>query len=607
MLRWEKLSRVDIAITLTIGMSDKAGREIRFEGAGVSPGTAHGKIHVVRDDLDDVPRYRIASSQITDEIGRFEAALIQTRMQILEMQQRIAESIGAKDAAIFDAHLLVVEDRTLIDEVLRKLETDLCNVEWVFQEVATRYAETLSKIDDPYLRERALDIQDVTKRVIRNLQGKAPKRFLGLGEPHILIAHNLTPSDTASMKREHVLGIATDLGSRTSHTAIMARSLGIPAIVGLHDVTAKLETGQYVLLDGTDGLLIVDPAPETLAHYADIESKRARVVAKLKELRETSSTTRDGRHIVLSANIELPEDVDAVKANGAEGIGLYRTEFLYLNRNTLPTEEEQYEVYRKVAESVQPNPLIIRTFDLGGDKLAPGTVDITDELNPFLGWRAIRFCLENIDIFKTQLRAILRASAVGNVKIMFPMISGLDELRGAIAVLAECKKELSSSKIDIGEEIEVGAMIEIPSAAISANVLAREADFFSIGTNDLIQYTLAVDRVNEKIAHLYEPTHPAVLRLLKMIADAAHANNIWVGVCGEMAGDVALIPLLLGLGMDELSASATLVPQVKRAVQSLAIPECRELVEVALNLDTASEVLARCLELADKRYGDLLG
>jgi phosphoenolpyruvate-protein phosphotransferase (PTS system enzyme I) len=606
-LRWEKLSRVDIAINLTIGMSDKARREIRFEGAGVSPGTAQGKIHVVRDDMDDVPRYRIAPSQIGDEIGRFEAALIQTRMQILEMQQRIAESIGAKDAAIFDAHLLVVEDRTLIDEVLRKLETDLCNVEWVFQEVATRYAETLNKIDDPYLRERALDIQDVTKRVIRNLQGKAPKIFLGLSEPHILIAHNLTPSDAASMKREHVLGIATDLGSRTSHTAIMARSLNIPAIVGLHDITAKLETGQYVLLDGADGLLIVDPAPETTARYADIESKRARIVEQLKELRETSSTTRDGRHIVLSANIELPEDVDAVKANGAEGIGLYRTEFLYLNRNTLPTEEEQYEVYRKVAESVQPDPLIIRTFDLGGDKLAPGTVDIADELNPFLGWRAIRFCLENVDIFKTQLRAILRASAVGNVKIMFPMISGLDELRGAIAVLAECKKELSSSKIDVGEEIEVGAMIEIPSAAISANVLAREADFFSVGTNDLIQYALAVDRVNEKIAHLYEPTHPAVLRLLKMIADAAHANNIWVGVCGEMAGDVALIPLLLGLGMDELSASATLVPQVKRAVQSLAIPECRGLVEAALNLDTASEILARCLELADKRYGDLLG
>src|SRR5438067_1059457 len=584
-----------------------ARQEIRFEGAGVSPGIAHGQIHVVRDDLDDVARYRISPSQIADEIGRFEAALIQTRMQILEMQQRIAESIGAKDAAIFDAHLLVVEDRTLIDEVLRKLETDLCNVEWVFQEVATTYAETLNKIDDPYLRERALDIQDVTKRVIRNLQGKAPKTFLGLSEPHILIAHNLTPSDTAAMNRERVLGLATDLGSRTSHTAIMARSLNIPAVVGLHDITEKLETGQQVLLDGTNGFLIVDPTPETLKHYGEIESRRVKVMAQLKELRETASTTRDGRHIVLSANIELPEDVDAVAANGAEGIGLYRTEFLYLNRNTLPTENEQYETYRKVAERVRPDPLIIRTFDLGGDKLAPGTVDISDELNPFLGWRAIRFCLENIDIFKTQLRAILRASAVGNVKIMFPMISGLDELRGAMSVLAECKKELCASKIDIGDKTEVGAMIEIPSAAISADVLAREIDFFSIGTNDLIQYALAVDRVNERIAHLYEPTHPAVIRLLKMIADAAHANDIWVGVCGEMAGDVALIPLLLGLGMDELSAGATLVPRVKRAVQSLAISECRALVEETLKLQTPSEILARCLELADKRYGDLLG
>jgi len=584
-----------------------ARQEIRFEGAGVSPGIARGQIHVVRDDFDDVGRYRISPSHVTDEIGRFEAALIQTRMQILEMQQRIAESIGAKDAAIFDAHLLVVEDRTLIDEVLRKLETDLCNVEWVFQEVATTYAETLNKIDDPYLRERALDIQDVTKRVIRNLQGKAPKTFLGLSEPHILIAHNLTPSDTAAMNRERVLGLATDLGSRTSHTAIMARSLNIPAVVGLHDITERLETGQQVLIDGTNGLLIVDPTPETLKHYGEVELRRVKVAAQLKELRETRSTTRDGRHIVLSANIELPEDVDAVAANGAEGIGLYRTEFLYLNRNTLPTENEQYETYRKVAERVRPDPLIIRTFDLGGDKLAPGTVDISDELNPFLGWRAIRFCLENIDIFKTQLRAILRASAVGNVKIMFPMISGLDELRGAMSVLAECKEELCASKIDISDKTEVGAMIEIPSAAISADVLAREIDFFSIGTNDLIQYALAVDRVNERIAHLYQPTHPAVIRLLKMIADAAHANDIWVGVCGEMAGDVALIPLLLGLGMDELSAGATLVPRVKRAVQSLAISECRELVEEALKLQTPSEILARCLELADKRYGDLLG
>ena len=582
-------------------------KEIRFEGAGVSPGIARGRVHVARDELEEVVRYRIAPSQVADEIARFETALIQTRMQILQMQQRIAESIGAKDAAIFDAHLLVVEDRTLIDEVLRKLETDLCNVEWIFQEVATRYAETLNRIDDPYLRERALDIQDVTKRVIGNLQGKGPKTFLALDEPHILVAHNLTPSDTASINKANVLGVATDLGSRTSHAAILARSLNIPAIVGLHDITTKLETGQHVLLDGNDGWLIVDPTPTTLADYAQIESKRAKVTAKLKELRETTSTTRDGRHIVLSANIELPGDVDTVEANGAEGVGLYRTEFLYLNRPTLPTEDEQYEIYRKVAERVRPDPLIIRTFDLGGDKLAPGTVDISDELNPFLGWRAIRFCLENIDIFKSQLRAILRASSIGNVKIMFPMISGLDELRRAIAVLDECKVELRSSKIDIAERLEIGAMIEIPSAAICASVLAPEVDFFSIGTNDLIQYALAVDRVNEKIAHLYQPTHPAVLRLLKMIADAAHDHNLWVGVCGEMAGDIALTPLLLGLGMDELSTAAILVPRVKRAVQSLTIPECRELVEETFKLDTASEILARCLELADKRYGDLLG
>ncbi|HEV2047298.1 MAG TPA: phosphoenolpyruvate--protein phosphotransferase, partial [Chthoniobacterales bacterium] len=395
--------------------------------------------------------------------------------------------------------------------------------------------------------------------------------------------------------------------SRTSHTAIMARSLNIPSVVGLHDATEKLETGEHVLLDGYTGLLIVDPTPETLAYYGEIEIKKGEVAKGLRELRERESTTLDGRHIVLSANIELPTDVEAVAANGAEGIGLYRTEFLYVNRDTLPSEDEQYETYRKVAERVLPHPLIIRTFDLGGDKLAVGAVDVGDEMNPFLGWRAIRFCLENIDIFKTQLRAILRASAVGNVKIMFPMISGLEELRHAVSVLDECRKELRAAKIDIGEKMEVGAMIEIPSAAIASDMLAREVDFFSIGTNDLIQYTIAVDRVNERIAHLYEPTHPSVVRLLKMIADAAHANNIWVGVCGEMAGDVALIPLLLGLGMEELSVGATSVPRVKLAVRSLAIPECQQLVDETLKLQTSSEILARCLELATKRYGDLLG
>jgi phosphoenolpyruvate-protein phosphotransferase (PTS system enzyme I) len=579
-------------------------KEIRFRGIGVSPGIAHGVIHVVRDDLDDIGRHHIEPSQIGNEIARFEAALVQTRVQILEMQQKIAEAIGAQDAAIFDAHLLVVEDRTLIDEVLRRLEAERCNVEWVFQEVATHYAETLSKIDDPYLRERALDIQDVTRRIIRNLQGKAPKPFLTSAEPHILVAHNLTPSDTAGINREIVLGIATDLGSRTSHTAIITRSLNIPAVVGLHDATQKLETGQHVLLDGYTGLVVVDPTPETLSYYGEVQIRKGQVAQALRQLRETSSTTADGRHIVLSANIELPSDVDAVTENGAEGIGLYRTEFLYINRDTLPAEEEQYETYRKVAERVHPNPLIIRTFDLGGDKLAVGAADVGDEMNPFLGWRAIRFCLENIDIFKTQLRAIIRASAVGNVKVMFPMISGLEELRRARQVLEECRQEVDGGA---GAEMEVGIMIEVPSAAISADLLAGEVDFFSVGTNDLIQYAIAVDRVNERIAHLYEPTNPAVVRLLKMISDAAHSNKIWVGVCGEMASDVALIPLLLGLGMDELSVGATSVPRVKMAVRNLALPECRELVDEALRLQTSSEILSRCLELASKRYGDLLG
>src|SRR5437764_357435 len=585
---------------------DNAKPETRLQGNGVSPGIARGTLYVVEDDRDEIAKHPIEASQVPNEISRFETALIQTRSQILEMQERIAQSIGAKDAGIFDAHLLVVEDRTLIDEVLRKLQTDLCNVEFVFQEVATHYAQTLSQIDDPYLRERALDIQDVTRRVVRNLQGKAPKDFLGLTHPHILLAHNIKPSDTATMNRQYVLGLATDLGSRTSHTAIMARSLNMPAVVGLHDASEKLESGREVLLDGYNGLLILDPTPETLWHYAELEHKRSLVAEQLTGLRETKSTTRDGRHIVLSANIELPHDVEAAPRNGAEGIGLYRTEFLYLNRSTLPSEEEQYTTYRKVAEQVQPHPLIIRTFDLGGDKLA-GALDSSDELNPFMGHRAIRFSLENVDIFKAQLRAIIRASAVGNVKIMFPMISGLEELGRALAVFEACKLELAKEGQPFDAGTEVGAMIEIPSAAMCADRLAREIDFFSIGTNDLIQYAIAVDRVNERVAHLYEPTHPAVLRLLKMVADAAHTHDIWVGVCGEMAGDLALTPLLLGLGMDELSVGASLVPRVKRAVQTLTHSECQQLVQEVLELDTASAILARCTDMAQACYAELLG
>jgi phosphotransferase system enzyme I (PtsI) len=584
---------------------DSGQQEKRCQGVPASPGIARGQIHVFSIESDDLVRYRVEPAHIPDEIARFENALIQTRAQILEMQQQIADAIGAKDAGIFDAHLLVVEDQTLIDEVLRRLENEHCNVEFAFQEVANRYVESLSKIDDPYLRERALDIQDVTRRVIRNLQGKSPRPFLAVEEPHILLAHNLTPSDTATMNREQVRGMALDLGSRTSHTAIMARSLGIPAVVGLHDATNTFETGAPALIDGYSGLFIVNPSEKTLREYAEVERQKGAITERLQQLRETKSTTRDNRHIVLSANIELPEEVDAVLANGAEGVGLYRTEFLYLNQTGLPSEDEQFAIYRSVAQRLAPDPLIIRTLDLGGDKVT-AAIESGDELNPFLGWRAIRFCLENLELFKTQLRAILRASVSGNIKLMFPMISGLDEVRRGREIIDECKSELRLEGHSFDDKLEVGIMVEVPTAAIMADRLAPEVDFFSIGTNDLIQYAIAIDRTNERVAHLYEPSHPSVVRLIKMVADAAHAHDIWVGVCGEMAGEVLFTPLLLGLGMDELSASATIVPRVKNAVQRLTISECQQLVAEVLELDTPAAVLERCVEVAQRAYPELI-
>jgi len=471
---------------------DNATQETRFQGVGVSPGIARGTIHVVREESDEVARHRIEAADIPNEIGRFETALIQTRAQILEMQERIAESIGAKDAGIFDAHLLVVEDRTLIDEVLRKLEADLCNVEFVFQEVATHYADTLSKIDDPYLRERALDIQDVTKRVVRNLLGKAPKSFLALKERHVLVAHNITPSDTATMNRAY----------------------GIPAVVGLHDATEKLETGQQILLDGYSGLLVLNPTPETLWHYGELEHRKGQVAEQLTGLRETKSMTRDGRHIVLSANVELPEEVESAPRNGAEGIGLYRTEFLYLNRTTLPSEEEQYATYRKVAEQVQPHPLIIRTFDLGGDKVA-GSMDGGDELNPFLGERAIRFCLENPEMFKAQLRAIIRASAVGNVKIMFPMISEVAEFDLAKAIIERELTYLRQHGHALPERIDVGTMVEVPALLYQLDELLKKVDFVSVGSNDLFQFLFAVDRGNAKVSERFDTMSAPILRALR--------------------------------------------------------------------------------------------
>jgi phosphoenolpyruvate-protein phosphotransferase (PTS system enzyme I) len=587
-------------------MADDSERvERRYHGVGVSPGIARGSVFVHRLDDEEPPVRSIDESEIPTEIARFEAALIATRTQILEMQQRIADAIGAKDAGIFDAHLLVVEDRTLIDEVLRTLKRDLMNVEHIFQQVANRYTKTLSEIDDPYLRERALDIHDVARRVVHNLLGRSNPPLSSVQTAHVVVSHNLTPSDTAQLNRELVIGFATDVGSKTSHTAIMARSMNIPAVVGLHNVSETLSTGDQILLDGYNGYLIVNPSDQTLWEYGELEIKKTEVEEKLTELRETVSTTVDGRHIILSANIELPMEVEMVRMSGAEGIGLYRTEFFYLNKEALPDEEEQYRNYLQVAEAVKPHSLIIRTLDLGGDKFM-SALHLPEELNPFLGWRAIRFCLEKVDIFKVQLRAILRASASGNVKIMYPMISGIDEVRKANAILDECRAELRTEGLAFNEEMDVGVMIEVPSAALTADIIAREVDFFSIGTNDLIQYSIAVDRVNERISHLYEPTHPSIIRLIKMVVDAAHAHTLWVGICGEMAGEIALTPLLVGLGVDELSTGAALVPRVKRAVQSLDVGVCLQLVEEIMEMDSASEILAKCESVAREHYSELM-
>jgi phosphotransferase system enzyme I (PtsI) len=586
--------------------NDPDRAEKRIHGVGVSPGIARGSVFVHRQDDEEPPVRHISESDIPGEIARFESALITTRSQILEMQQRIAEAIGAKDAGIFDAHLLVVEDRTLIDEVLRTLKRDMTNVEHVFQQVANRYTKTLSEIDDPYLRERALDIHDVARRVVHNLLGRSSASLSSVKTPHIVVAHNLTPSDTAQLNRDLVLGFATDVGSRTSHTAIMARSLNIPAVVGLHSISETLQTGDQILLDGYNGYVIVNPNDQTLWEYGELEIKKGEVEEKLVELRETVSTTVDGRHIILSANIELPTEAELVRQSGAEGIGLYRTEFFYLNKERLPDEEQQYRNYIEVAEGMKPHSVIIRTLDLGGDKFM-SALHLPEEMNPFLGWRAIRFCLEKVDLFKVQLRAILRASAAGNVKLMYPMISGLGELRKANEILDECRDELRAGGIPFDENMEVGAMIEVPSAALTADILAKEVKFFSIGTNDLIQYSIAVDRVNERISHLYEPTHPSIIRLIKIVVDAAHAHSLWVGVCGEMAGEIALTPLLVGLGVDELSTGAALVPRVKRAVRSLDVGVCLQLVEEIMEMDTASQILSKCEEVARAHYPELMG
>ena len=574
--------------------------EKTLRGIPVSSGVCRGKILLLDKPQHAVTRRQLSESEVLGEVDRLQKAFVDTRHQILEVQKKVTDSIGTEQASIFDAHLLVLEDPVLIDEVLRKIQEQKVNAEYAFQTVSERYASALATVDDEYLRERAGDMRDVASRVLNRLMGQDEDIDLRhLSEPCIIIAHDLTPSKTAQLDRKNVLGFATDIGSKTSHTAIMARSLRIPAVVGLKVASSELENGQYVLLDGYNGVLIAHPTEQTLFEYGQLIRKQVTLEEKLRDTINKPAVTLDNHRVFLSANIEQAEDADSAMTTGAEGVGLFRTEYLFINRDVLPTEEEQYQAYRKAASVLKPRPVVIRTVDIGGDKLL-SHLQLPAEMNPFLGWRAIRFCLHQKPIFRAQLRAVLRASVEGNLKMMYPMVSGLDELTQANALLAQYKEELRNENIPFDDRMEIGVMIETPSAAMIAESLAARVQFFSLGTNDLIQYTLAVDRMNEKVAHLYEPTHPAIVRLITTTVEAAHAQKVWVSVCGEMAGDPVLVPLLIGLGVDELSAAPGVVPQLKFLIRRLKYSECVQLAAFALGSDSPAEILARCQALVEK-------
>lgn len=571
-----------------------------LRGIPVSAGVCRGKILILDKPRPAIEKTTLAEAEVPGEINRFQSALIKTRGQLQEVQRQLAENLGAVQASIFDAHLLVLEDPSVIDEVVRLIQQDRVNAEHAFQLVTERYINALAKVEDEYLRERATDMRDVSGRVMNNLLGIHEHLDLSkLSEPCIIIAHDLTPSKTAQLDRKNVLGFATDIGSRTSHTAIMARSLRIPAIVGLKNASAVLTNGDYALLDGFNGNIVVNPTDQTLFEYGQLVRKQVSLEEKLRDALNQPAVTLDNHRIFISANIEQAGDIESVRNSGAEGVGLFRTEYLFLNRELPPSEEEQYQAYLKVAEGLKPNPVVIRTLDLGGDKLL-SSLAIPPEMNPFLGWRAIRYCLQHEEIFRSQLRAILRASVSGNLKIMYPMISGLDELMQANSFLKQFKDELRREGVAFDENIEVGAMIETPSAAMISDSLGKRTQFFSLGTNDLIQYTLAVDRMNEKIAHLYEPTHPAIVRLIKQTVAAAREQKNWVSVCGEMAGDPTLTPLLIGLGVDELSAAPPLLAQLKYLIRRLKLSDAQELATFALTCESATEILARSSALAQR-------
>ncbi len=576
--------------------------EIVVQGIAASQGIAYGQVFLyIKNDVE-FPSYQIDAGKRVEEIARLEQALLVTRQQIQKIQAEVEKNLGNEEARIFDAHLLVLEDQALISETIREFEQTSKNIEVCFNNVSQRYIKAFAEIDDEYLRERAGDIRDVAQRVIQNLLGQTGQNLARLADKRVIIANDITPSDAASIDRSHAIAIVTDSGSKTSHAVIVARSMRCPAIVGMRDLTKRVKDGDWVIVDGYDGSVIINPSEQTLFRYGKIQIQRRGIEQRLHAANRQPSVTLDGVDVPIRANIEKVDEFQLVKDNCAEGVGLFRSEFLYLHNNHIPSEQEQYMAYKAAAESMDGAPVTIRTLDLGGDKPMAGNPGLFSiEANPFLGFRAIRFCLEHVGLFKDQLRAILRASAHGKVMLMYPMISGAGELDRANAILDECRDELRRNGVPFDADMQVGTMIEIPSAAATADILARKSDFFSIGTNDLIQYTLAIDRGNDRIAHLYEPTHPAILRVIRNVVAEAHKQKRKVSVCGEMASDPIYAALLLGLGVDELSMTPPLIASVKYLVRAMKMSDARALANNALKMESPSAIYDMCERFANER------
>lgn len=558
-----------------------------IKGIAASPGISIAKALRLQNPELTVVKTHVADKEA--EILRFERAIEQSKQELEVIKENANEKLGKDKADIFAAHLLVLSDPELNNLVKEKISSEQVNAEYALNEVVTMFVSMFESMDNEYMKERAADIRDVSKRILANLMGVTIANLSMISEEVVIIAEDLTPSDTSQLNRQFVKGFTTDIGGRTSHSAIMARTLQIPAVVGTRTATTSIEDGMLVIVDGFEGKVLIDPTMDMVKQYEDKRAVYEEQKVEWAKLIQETTMTADKHQVELAANIGTPDDVKGVLENGGEGVGLYRTEFLYMGRDTLPTEEEQLKAYRTVLERMEGKPVVVRTLDIGGDKELP-YLDLPKEMNPFLGFRAIRLCLEMQDMFRTQIRALLRASAYGNLKIMFPMIATIDEFRQAKAILNEEKENLQKKGIAVSNNIEVGIMVEIPSTAVMADLFAREVDFFSIGTNDLIQYTLAADRMNERVSYLYQPYNPAILRLIKNVIDAAHKEGKWVGMCGEMAGDETAIPILLGLGLDEFSMSASSILPARSQISKLSIEELEVCAEKVLLMSNSDEV-----------------